>query len=271
MSYQEEERTRIRRQSSKQAIALAMQGRWREVVVANKSLLKNFPGDVDAYNRLGRAHMELGEYALAMRAYERTIELDPYNNIAQKNLERLSHLDETVVSTEGDFHKVEPQQFIKEVGKAGVVNLYRLALPEVLAKTVAGCVVDLKIDGPNLIVLNSRGEYLGQVVPKYGQRLIRLITGGNKYTATIISSIKDVVTVIIREVHQDPAQAGQLSFPPKAAESLRPYVGDRIIRRELEFEEALPGEPSYTIIGGDEAELLSGESEGDDDEVENEE
>ena len=59
MSYQEEEQVSLRRRGSKQAIALAMQGRWREAVAANKSLIESFPNDVDAYNRLGRAYMEL--------------------------------------------------------------------------------------------------------------------------------------------------------------------------------------------------------------------
>jgi len=271
MSYQEEERTRLRRQSSKQAIALAMQGRWREAVAANKSLLNSFPNDVDAYNRLGRAYMELGEYSQAREAYERTLELDPYNTIAQKNLIRLSHLSESVVSSEGGFHRVEPQQFIEEVGKAGVVNLYHLASPEILAKMVAGGSVNLKIDGPSLMVENSQGEYLGQVEPRYGQRLIKLMEGGNRYTASIISSTEERVTVIIREVYQHPSQVGRVSFPPKGAENFRPYGGDRIIRRELVHEEALSGEPSYTIIGGDEAELLSEESADIDDEDDNEE
>jgi len=274
MSNQEKERTRLRRQSSKHAIALAMQGRWLEAVAANKSLLESFPNDVDAFNRLARAYMEMGDYSRAREAYERTIKLDPYNTIAQKNLNRLSHLGETVVGLEGSFHKVEPQQFIEEVGKAGVVNLYRLASPEILAKTVAGGRVNLKIDGANLIVTNSRGEYLGQIEPKHGQRLIKLMERGNRYTTTIISSTEEVVTVIIREVYQHPSQAGRLSFLPKGIESFRSYVGDRIIRRELEYEEALLGEPSYTIIGGEEgeeAELLSEESSDIDDEIDNEE
>ena len=133
MSYHETERTKLRRQSSKEAITLAMQGRWREAVTLNKELLESFPNDVDAYNRLGRAYMELGEYNLAREAYQKTIEIDPYNSIAQKNLSRLSHLKEAAVSLEDSFDTVEPQQFIEEVGKAGVVNLYHLARPEILA------------------------------------------------------------------------------------------------------------------------------------------
>jgi tetratricopeptide (TPR) repeat protein len=235
------------------------------------SLLESFPNDVDAYNRLARAYMELGEYSLAKEAYERAIELDPYNTIARKNLSRLSHLGETSVGSEVGFDRVEPHQFIEEVGKAGVVNLCRLAPAEILAKTVAGSRVNLKIDGSGLIVENSYGDCLGQIDPKHGQRLIKLIEGGNKYTVTVVSSTEEVVTVMMREVYQDPSQAGRLSFPPKGAEGFRPYIGDRIIRRELEYEEALSGEPSYTIIGGGETEILSEESMDTDDEVNSEE
>ncbi len=256
MSYQEEERTRLRRQSSKQAIALAMQGRWQEAVAANLSLLESFPTDVDAYNRLARAYMELGDYALAKTAYEKTVELDPYNTIARKNLNRLSHLGETPVSAEAGFARVEPQQFIEEVGKAGVVNLHRLAPPGILAKTVAGSRVNLKTDGANLVVENSRGEYLGQAELKHGPRLIKLMERGNQYSATIVSSTAEAVTVMIREVYQHPSQAGRLSFPSKGADGFRPYIGDRMIRRELEYEGALSGQPGYTIIGGEETEVL---------------
>jgi len=270
MAHQEEEQTRLKRQRSKQAIALAMQGRWREAVVANKNIIESFPSDVDAYNRLGRAYMELGRYAQAREAYGRALELDPYNTIAPKNLRRLSHLREVPAGVQDDSHKVEPQHFIKEVGKAGMVHLHRLAPPQILARMVAGDRVYLKIDRANLVVENGRGEYLGQVEPRHGQRLIRLIKGGNKYSAAIISSTEDKMTVIIREVYQDPSQAGQLSFPPQGTEGLRTYITDRAIKRELEYEEQLVEEPGYTIIGED-AEALLEEFPNIDDETDNEE
>ena len=271
VSFQEEERTRLKRQSSKQAIDLAMQGQWREAVAANKSLLESFPTDVDAYNRLGRAYMELGEYSQAREAYQQAIGLDPYNTIAQKNINRLSHLKGAAVKTVGDFHKVEPQQFIEEVGKAGVVKLYHLALPAILARTVAGSRVKLKIEGSHLVAENSREEYLGQVEPKHAQRLSRLIEGGNQYAASVVSSTEEGVKVMVRETYQDPSQAGRVSFPPKGIEGFRPNAADRIIRRELEYEQALPGEPVYTIIGGDETEILSEEAIEADEEPEEEE
>jgi tetratricopeptide (TPR) repeat protein len=238
MAYQEEEQVRIRRQRSKNAIALAMQGRWREAVAANKEIVESFPNDVDAYNRLGKAYIELGEYALAKEAYTRAVELDAYNIIALKNLRRLSYLGEAAVSLQADSDKAKPEHFIEETGKAGVVNLYRLAPQEVLAKIVAGDRVYLKVNDSALAVENGRGEYLGQVEPRHAQRLIKLIAGGNKYAAAIVSSTEDRVAIIIREIYQDPSQAGQLSFPPKGGEGLHPYLSEKMLRRGLEYVEA---------------------------------
>ena len=107
MLHETEEQVRMIRRSSKQAIALAMEGRWREAVAANKSIIENYPNDVDAYNRLGRAYMELGEYSLARAAYSRTKEIDPYSTIAEKNLRRLAHLKETGTLPEEGFQRVE--------------------------------------------------------------------------------------------------------------------------------------------------------------------
>lgn len=250
MAYQEEEQVRLRRQRSKQAIALAMQGRWREAVAANQDIIASFPGDVDAYNRLGRAYIELGEYAPAKEAYEQTIELDPYNIIAQKNLQRLSYLGEGAGSA-ADSARVEPQHFIEETGKTGVVNLYRLAPLSALAKIGAGDRVYLKIDGSGLNVENGRGEHVGQVEPKHGQRLIKLMEGGNRYSAAIVSASEERVMVIIREIYQDPSQAGQLSFPPKGTDSLRPYLSDKMLRRELEHIETLADESVDIDDSGD--------------------
>ena len=232
-----------------------MQGRWQEAVAANKNMIASFPNDVDAYNRLGRAYMELGDYSQAREAYQRATELDPYNAIAKKNLQRLSHLGEGTVDSTIDSHKVEPHHFIEEVGKAGVLNLYRLAPPKILARMVAGDRVYLKIDGSNLAVESGRGEYLGQIEPRYSQRLIKLMRGGNDYSAAIISSAEDKITLIIKEVYQDPSQAGQLSFPPRTVETVRPYVSDRVIRRKLEYEDESMEAPGYTIID-EEAETL---------------
>jgi tetratricopeptide (TPR) repeat protein len=266
MAYQEEEKSRIRRQSSREAIALAMDGKWREAIVVNKTIIDVFPNDIEAYNRLGRAYLELSEYAEAENAYKRSIELDPYNAIAQKNIQRLSHLKTTATTKKEDVHRLDPQYFIEEIGKAGVMSLHDLPSATILARQVTGDVVTLKVNGNNLVVESGTGEHLGHVEPRYAQRLIRLMAGGNKYSAAIVKSEDKALTVIIRETYQDPSQAGQLSFPTRSVETTHPDLPDRVIRREIEQEESSQGEAGYTVVGGggEEQEVLAEEPVEDD-------
>jgi tetratricopeptide (TPR) repeat protein len=220
---------------AKEAIALAMQGRWQEAVAANRAILKLSSENVEAYNRLGRALMEIGEYAAAREAYGHALELDPYNNIAKKNLDRLSYLGE--LAPKGDHHKVVVDIFIEETGKARVVSLVHLAPKDVVARMAPGEEVSLQVEGQRLLVRNGHGEYLGEVEAKYGLRLAKLIKGGNRYIAAINSLGESEVKVIIREIYQHPSQAGRLSFPLKDREGFRPYVRESLLRRRAEEEE----------------------------------
>lgn len=236
----QEELVRMRRREIKKAIDLAMEGKWREAVEANKNLIANFRGDAYAFNRLGRAYLKLGEYREARGAYRKALEIDPYNLIAKKYVTRLSRITEAAVALgelprEDASHRVEPDTFIEETGKAGVVNLYRLASSQVLAAMVAGDKVELRAEGQNLIVGSGRGEYVGLVEPKHAQRLARLIYGGNRYRASLVSLSEDSVTIIIREEYQDASQLGMLSFLPKGLERVRSCVGERL-RREFEWQ-----------------------------------
>jgi hypothetical protein len=251
MPDREEDKARLRRKASQEAIFLAMQSRWQEAVTVNQSIIELFPTDIDAYNRLGRAFTELGEFAKAKEAYSRALELAPDNGIAQKNLQRLSLLSASKVKVKEERREVAPDLFIGEMGKAGVVNLQSLAPKEVLARMAAGNQVYLKVRGQQLIVENGKGEYLGLVEPPHGFRLARLIEGGNKYTAAIVNIDNSTARVIIREVFQHPSQIGRPSFPVKAVEGFQPHVKDTLLRHEAVDEEALEE--------GEEVELEEGE------------
>lgn len=253
MPDREEDKARLRRKASQEAIALAMQSRWQEAVTVNQSIIELLPTDIDAYNRLGRAYMELGEFAKAKDAYGHTIELDPYNSIAQRNLQRLSLLPDSKITVKEERREASPDLFIGEMGKAGVVNLKDLAPKEVLAKMAAGNQVYLKERGRQLVVENEQAEYLGLVEPPHGFRLARLIEGGNKYAVAIVNIDNNNARVIIRETFQHPSQVGRLSFPVKAVEGFQPHVKDTLLRHEAVEEEALE-EGEYAEL--DEGELI---------------
>ncbi len=219
MVYNDDEQAKLKKQNTQSAIELAMAGRWREAVAANMAIVELFPADVEALNRLGRANMELGEYVAAREAYRQAKALDPYNSIADRNLRRLEVLVAAgpKAAVVPDGQRVEPQVFIEETGKAGVVSITNLGPKEVLARVVAGDKVSLRPAGVSLFVDSLAGEYLGAVDARHALRLLKLTKGGNRYSATVISSTEDKLSVIIRETFQDPSQAGQISFPTRLA------------------------------------------------------
>jgi tetratricopeptide (TPR) repeat protein len=257
-SYQqeEEEKARLRQQLSKEAIDLALQGRWEEAEVVNRDIIEKFPADVEAYNRLGRALTELGDFDGAKEAYLKALELTPENAIAKKNLARLTSLSESMATlcrkhqkastSKAQSRKAALDLFITEMGKAGVVNLHSVASDEVLAKMGFGDQVHLEARRQHLIVASESGEYLGEVEPRQGLRLIKLMRGGNRYDAAILNVEKDKVQVIIKEVYQHPSQVGRPSFPVKATEHLRTRIKESLLRRGIitDESEAMP-EPEY--------------------------
>ena len=148
---------------------MAMQGLWQDAIAANRAILELVPEDVEAYNRLGRAFTEMGEYVAAKEAYGRALELDQYNSIAKKNLKRLSQLGESV--PKDNHHKVIADGFIEETSKARVVNLVNLGPRETLMRMSPGEEVDLQVEGQRLAAHNEHNEYIGEIEPTFGPSL----------------------------------------------------------------------------------------------------
>jgi len=64
MAYNDGEQAKLKKQKQPEFYRSGpWPGRWREAIAANQTILEIFPADVEALeHRLGRAHMELGEY-----------------------------------------------------------------------------------------------------------------------------------------------------------------------------------------------------------------
>lgn len=218
-----DEAARLRRILPDRAIGLAMQSRWAEAVDVNKAILAMDPNDADAHNRLGKAHLELGNYRDAYEAYKRAVELAPGNAIAQKNMNRLAPLAQQAAPAAGPrpaprpAERINPHTFIEETGKTGLTHLHSVANAQTLLTLTAGDRVVLASEEGRLQVRTTSGEYLGQVDPKMAQRLLRFIQAGNRYTAAVTTVNDKSLSVLIREEYQDPSMIGRQSFPSKGA------------------------------------------------------
>jgi hypothetical protein len=220
---------------------MAMQSRWEEAASLNREILATYPDDVDAWNRLGKALMELGHYGEAREAYGKALELDRSNTIAKRNLQRLEGLTEAPPKPSEARAKLTPKLFIEETGKSGVTTVQRPAM-DVLARMTPGDQVFLKRQDGTLTIANANGEYLGEVEARIGLRLLKLMEGGNEYAAALTTVTPQSVEVIIREVYQHPSQAGRPSFPPSApaSEAFRPYTKATLVRQHREGDEEAP-------------------------------
>jgi len=224
-----EEDARLKRPGAEQAIQLALESKWEEATSLNKAILEAQPNDVDTWNRLGKSLLELGRYREAHEAYGKSLELDPVNSIAKRNLDRLAGLQDTEAPRREGVAKVAQDLFIEEVGKSGSTIL-RNTPRETLATLTAGDEVYLKAETGSLQIANVNGDVLGSVEPKLGLRLLRLIQGGNQYAAAVKSLSDTDVEVIIKETFRDPSQT-RLSFPATGgAEGVRPYIKESLLR-----------------------------------------
>ncbi len=232
------EQKRIRRRSLAQAaISLATQGRWDESLTVNQEILEMFPDDPEAYNRLGNAYSQLNRIDDSIQAYERALQSQPTNVIAQRNLTRLRRIAEAGEVAAKPSQKLQSSFFIEEVGKTGITNVTDLAPPETVLRVTAGDEVGVAEESGSLVVKMLDDTYLGKVESALADRLTRLMQGGNKYQAGVVMAEGNRLRILIREVHQSPEQEGRISFPPRTVPEVRAYTRETLIRRAEEDED----------------------------------
>ncbi len=232
-----ESKARKKRDKAKEAIALALSSRWQEAVEFNREIIDEFPRDVEAHNRLGKALSELGLYREAKAAFGRTLEISPANSIARKNLRRLDQLSEDApVPRQGA--KATLQLFIEERGRSGSISLTRLPPGGAHLHVAPGDAVQLRVTGGGLTVESPEGLYLGEVELRQGQRLARLMEGGNRYEAAVTSVQEDSLVIMIRETYQHSSQQGIMSFPYKQPMGgVYSYLGSLPLPAEIDLED----------------------------------
>ncbi|MBI2764474.1 MAG: tetratricopeptide repeat protein [Chloroflexi bacterium] len=224
-----EERTRLRKQMSDQAVRLAVSSRWDEAVTVNRDYVRIFGEEAEGLNRLGKALSEVGQVTEARKAYGRAIEIDPTNTIARRNLDRLAAMKDSAAAAAAQS-QLDTRLFVEETGRAAVATLQAVD-SETSALLDAGDLVDLQVQGNAVNIINTQGGYIGMVEPRIGLRLAKMMAAGNKYTAALVTATGEL-RVMIRETFQHPSQIGRVSFPQARAtsEGVRAYTRKGLLR-----------------------------------------
>jgi hypothetical protein len=239
MQTQSRQKPQTKRQLVEDARQAAVEGRWEDAITINQGIIDRFPQDAEAFNRLGRAQLAFGNLTATHDAYVAALRIDPANLIARRNLQRL------------------------EIGKTLVEELVEPAEPTVLAEILPGEPLQLQAegDGKRLLVIDKQGRQLGEIDPRFVERVIELQQDGNRYEIYSLGMTSQSLRIILREVYRDPDQANKVSFPGKI-KATRAYLRERDLLRqrdEADFllseeddeEEEAPPETSDDLDSGD--------------------
>ena len=232
-AYSIDEQSKRKRLQLQQAQQLAANGDWSEAVELNREILAAAPNDIQALNRLGKALSELGRYGEAYASYSKSAEIDPTNQIAQRNILRLEPMKDREGDDQAERRRTQARQsmFIEETGKTIVTELQGLGEEASLARMTSGDQVELRTEGKYIVVYSEAGLKLGQLAPRLSQRLITLMAGGNRYGAAVTAVEPGLLRVIVRETYQHASQVGRLSFPVDSSKPLAPRAYTRATER----------------------------------------
>lgn len=231
---------KLKKDLSREAVNLAVNGDWERATEVNKAILELFPTDVEAMNRLVKALIELGNYLDARAVLNQVCEVAPYNNIAKKNLARLDHLtsnpDSATTGAARPARKPapQPQTFIEESGKSATTVIRNTRGARSRVHVSPSDPVVLSRDKNTVAVRTLDGELLGQVEPKMGTRLARLIDAGNKYSAAVVTVNDDGISIMIRETFKHRSLNNTVSFPNHSPSNMngngRTLLTERVAR-----------------------------------------
>ena len=215
----------------KKAIDLALSGEWLEAANINRTILLDDDNNTEALNRLAKALMELGELAERREILCKVISLAPYNKIAEKNLARVDEMDAMPNRSKSAKKSIlERGSFIEDSGKSATVNLEKCPENISSAELLSGEQVVLTPKDSCIEVYSNESQFLGIVDRRIGRRLMKLISGGNTYEATLIGVAESRVSLMIRETYRSPGLSNVSSFPNKISIDTRTQLREGLLR-----------------------------------------
>lgn len=221
---------------TQQAIDAALSKDWQKALDLNKELIKEYPNDVETLNRLARTYLELGEVAKAKTNYKKVLRIDSYNNIAEKNLSKLSNLRKNTVKKSSNNEtttEVEPDIFLEEPGKSKVLVLNDLARPSILAGLKTGDSVRLDPQKDDVIVFSQESKRVGKIEPSLSVDLGLAIRAGSKFTSLVKSvRVKDSpsqysLSIFVKETYKSPKTSKNIF--PSTSSHFTPYVREETL------------------------------------------
>lgn len=203
-----------------EALEAAVKGDWNKAIEKNNLIIQKNAKDVYAYLRLGFAYLQVGKLSDAKKAYNNALEIQPINQIALMNVEKIKILTSEKQNI-GSSSPIDPNLFLNVVGKTKVIELLTLGELAVIARLQVGQPVLFKVKRHRIEIRDKDNNYIGIFPDDISKRLIFFIQEGSEYEIYIKESTKNSVHVFIKEVKKGKTVQKYTSFPKNIQDDLK--------------------------------------------------
>lgn len=201
-------------QLEQQAVDAAIRSLWDEAIKLNKQIVTHEKNNLSAYLRLGFAYLQKRNLKDAKTYYSRALKLQPTNNVAKENIERIKILEGKHSKKDTAFEgKLDPNLFLEIPGKTKSVTLVNLGQKNTLARLNVGQEVILAVKKRKVEVRTLAQEYIGTLPDDLSRRLLLFLNAKSKYIVHIKEASLSRIIVFIKEEKKGRQVGPYLSFP----------------------------------------------------------
>ncbi len=196
------------------AIDAAINLDWQEAIKLNKKIVSRNKKAFQGYLRLGFAYLQNNKFSQAKKIYKKVLKMQPGNQIANENLEKIKILDsqgsKKFLKTKLNF---DPNLFLEIPGKTKSAALVKLGQKNILAHLTIGQVVYLKPKRRRIEIRTNSNEYVGSLPDDLSKNLFIFIKAGSEYAAYIKEVSLNRVVVFVTEEKKAKKYQKYSSFP----------------------------------------------------------
>ncbi|NTU73366.1 tetratricopeptide repeat protein [Candidatus Roizmanbacteria bacterium] len=243
-----------------QAVDAAINLNWAEAIALNKQIVEKDPQNISAYLRLGFANLQVQDYATAKTYYNTVLKIQPINQVAIDNLEKLSFLEEKGTSKTTQSVNLNPNLFLEIPGKTKTVTIVNLGQKNLLALLAVGQKLELKAKTRKIEVRTMDDEYVGALPDDLSKRLLFFLSANSTYSTYVKEASMSRVVIFIKEEKKGSKVSHYFSFPPNISSNINN------LHAAVEEDEARPEAEEEGNIEDDELQKLAKEYEEEEDE-----
>lgn len=212
-----------------QAVDAAMNQEWKEAVVLNEKILRMDDKNLAACLRLGFTHLRSKNNKEAKKYYQKALRIQPKNQVALENLERLKVLGIRSVKKTHPTQSaaLNPNLFLETPGKTKSAQLANVGQKKDLAELIIGQEVELKLKKRKIEARTESGSYIGSLPDDLSKRLIFFIKAKSRYVAYIKEASLNRVVLFIKEELKGRKVSHFLSFPQNIQTNMEQMSGER--------------------------------------------